>query len=645
MARVLEIKVEVDGTQAKRELAAVDQQVAAVSGTTSTKLSTALDAVDRKWQTVTGTMKNARGVLNDVAEGAGITVAQLGLMNSALAVAGSAMAGWNAGRAIAQFFDLDKKIGDATAALLNFGDVAAETSGAKADTIRLAVERGANAMITYTEAIKFNTQWSKNQAEAWGVLNDIAARQNAPKEFAEQMKKWRDEIRLVQDAGALPALKAGLDSHVISVKELSASYRISEGAINVFKQDMAKAADASKKAAADHEAAAKKVVEANKAWLDSIHTLKINTEELVISGLPMVGLINDLGDAAAARMLDLRPLDSTLLNMGNVTIPKVTSSLKDLGGSGGVLDQAFESFRKFGEAFQPGNLFHNLMNAGLSGIFGQGGLLANLAMEGFRKLGEIAWEGLKKVGGFFKDIFGGPNADELAGRQIVQSFEGNLRKMLTESQKIEMGNEEWKGTVIAIRDSYMEMGRTEADALADTKRLWDSAKDGPDAVQRIIDEIVSKMHTQVPAAAQATAEALMNIPRDIRIDITTVHTEVYERQGDEFASMGGVVGPHGIQYLARGGRVLPFTPRGTDTVRAMLTPGEGVVNTRGMRRLGTEGLRRLNSGSDAGGGVAVTANVNVTAGLAGIDEHEFREAVGDAIIHGARRKGVRFSNR
>ena len=64
-----------------------------------------------------------------------------------------------------------------------------------------------------------------------------------------------------------------------------------------------------------------------------------------------------------------------------------------------------------------------------------------------------------------------------------------------------------------------------------------------------------------------------------------------------FAAMGGLVTAHGVQYLDMGG----FIPRGTDTVPAMLTPGEGVVNRTGMARLGQAGLRDLNRG---GGGPA-----------------------------------------
>lgn len=74
----------------------------------------------------------------------------------------------------------------------------------------------------------------------------------------------------------------------------------------------------------------------------------------------------------------------------------------------------------------------------------------------------------------------------------------------------------------------------------------------------------------------------------------------------EYAALGGLVTSSGVRYLASGGsvrgKVLRFAPRGTDTVPAMLTPGEGVVNTLGMSRLGTAGLGSLNRGQGAATG-------------------------------------------
>jgi len=106
-------------------------------------------------------------------------------------------------------------------------------------------------------------------------------------------------------------------------------------------------------------------------------------------------------------------------------------------------------------------------------------------------------EGLSKLASKAKDIlssiFGGPSGDELAGRRLVATFEETLAGVLTDQQKAEAGGESWKETVIAIRDAYIAMGRTEEEALADAKRLWESSKQGADAAARVIEEIRRKM--------------------------------------------------------------------------------------------------------------------------------------------------------
>lgn len=63
------------------------------------------------------------------------------------------------------------------------------------------------------------------------------------------------------------------------------------------------------------------------------------------------------------------------------------------------------------------------------------------------------------------------------------------------------------------------------------------------------------------------------------------------------AALGGLVTNHGIQYLASGGNVLfgPWSPRGTDTVPAMLTPGELVLD-RGRASAYLNGARASGGG-------------------------------------------------
>jgi hypothetical protein len=87
---------------------------------------------------------------------------------------------------------------------------------------------------------------------------------------------------------------------------------------------------------------------------------------------------------------------------------------------------------------------------------------------------------------------------------------------------------------------------------------------------------------------------------------------------------GGVVRP---KYLAAGG------PVGTDTVPGWLTPGEGVVNQRGMSLLGERGLAALNSGFFSGGGnQPLTIQNNIV-----VDGRVIAKAVTDTVIRRAAR--------
>jgi hypothetical protein len=99
-------------------------------------------------------------------------------------------------------------------------------------------------------------------------------------------------------------------------------------------------------------------------------------------------------------------------------------------------------------------------------------------------------------------------------------------------------------------------------------------------------KVVDKL-TELINKISATTGAINAIPSSKTITIDTVYTESYPSQdtsnSDAYASSGGLVTAHGIQHFAGGGMVLPFRPMGTDTVPAMLTPGEMVLTRRQQR--------------------------------------------------------------
>jgi hypothetical protein len=137
-----------------------------------------------------------------------------------------------------------------------------------------------------------------------------------------------------------------------------------------------------------------------------------------------------------------------------------------------------------------GGLVGTLMTVGLTAAFGP---LGPIASAGLQVLAPVVWDGVKKIGGFFNDMFGGPNARELGGRAIVAAFEDHLSQMLTDEQRIQAGNESWKQTVIAVRDAYIANGIAGEEAMIDVAALWDSSKGGADAVNAAVKKIEDRM--------------------------------------------------------------------------------------------------------------------------------------------------------
>ena len=120
--------------------------------------------------------------IRELGEVSGKTASQVGAIGTAGLAVSAALGGWQIGRWIADWLGLDEAIAQTTASLMGWGDVAAETAGAKADSIAMAITRGAEATISYTEAIKFNEQWVKKHSNTMDTSR-------------ERVSRWQAEIR------------------------------------------------------------------------------------------------------------------------------------------------------------------------------------------------------------------------------------------------------------------------------------------------------------------------------------------------------------------------------------------------------------------------------------------------------------------
>ncbi len=195
------------------------------SGNIATGATQATEAISKMTVNATG----LRNTLNDLANAFGLNVATLGPFDSLLLAGATAMGGWKIGRAVSDFLDLDQAIGDATAKLLGWGDVAGEAAAAKADMLARASARIGYEVKDVTTAMQINALNMTPWKEAW-------------EKSADALAKVQAELDKVRGSGNLPALTADIQSHNFSLKDLAQYYDTTVEAIQLFMRQ-SKAAD------------------------------------------------------------------------------------------------------------------------------------------------------------------------------------------------------------------------------------------------------------------------------------------------------------------------------------------------------------------------------------------------------------------
>jgi hypothetical protein len=130
-----------------------------------------------------------------------------------------------------------------------------------------------------------------------------------------------------------------------------------------------------------------------------------------------------------------------------------------------------------------------------------------------------------------------------------------------------------------------------------------------------INNLIKLLGGGVPDAAADAAKGITDHLGNLKIAPINVPLRFTGDGADSnYASRGGLVTSHGIQFFGAGGNVLPFLPRGTDTVPAMLTPGEMVL---------TKGQQRALFGSGGGSDGATLENTTIIQ----VDGREFYRLV------------------
>jgi hypothetical protein len=180
--------------------------------------------------------------LEDLEFAAGKTIGTLGALGTATVAAGAALGGWQLGRWIADLAQTDKIIGDLTAKMLGFGDVAAQTAGAQADAIARAskeAEKAGFVVLNYSTALAVNEAKAKEVTAANKALSDQLARMDTPAKLAVEFNKFNQELALLKSQGLLMSLATDINTHAFSVQQLAEAYKISTTAVSLFSKEAA----------------------------------------------------------------------------------------------------------------------------------------------------------------------------------------------------------------------------------------------------------------------------------------------------------------------------------------------------------------------------------------------------------------------
>jgi uncharacterized protein (DUF433 family) len=220
--------------------------------------------------------------ISEIAATAGKSASEIGALGTAGLVLGAGYAGWQVGRAVADFFKLDETIGNATAAMLGFGDVAAESAAAKADTLARASKIAGFEVETMSTAML--------------VLTGETQRAQAALDTSERrLKNWHAE--LANARGGTDALTKDLKSQVFTVQELAKKYDVSVEAIQNYTREQEAAKDATEKSQAKIAEANARQVRDLQTVIDAQKPFKEAMVELSLTGKGWVGTLDTIDGA------------------------------------------------------------------------------------------------------------------------------------------------------------------------------------------------------------------------------------------------------------------------------------------------------------------------------------------------------------
>ena len=297
------------------------------------------------------------------------------------------------------------------------------------------------------------------------------------------------------------------------------------------------------------------------------------------------------------------------LATGMAAVKEVMATMQDIGTVAGadvdfgtIGDQISTTFTKLMSAFAliPEDSGETLLPKAQALQNAVGQLKATFdslqAIQGIMSGGE-GGEGLSTEGisGIIQSITQAFNAEAIdtSGLETLRTAVENVKTQVTELGQVDISPLTDK---VSALSGALDTAKTSSDnARSAVQALGDASLTASGKLSALASAI-----GRVTGSAYSAAGAVRGLINTIAaLQSKDVYVRVHYQQIGSIgsvpgASTGGLIGRNGsvTQYRASGGSI--FRPRGTDTVPAMLTPGEYVMRAKAVKTFGVEFMKNIN---------------------------------------------------
>jgi hypothetical protein len=230
---------------------------------------------------------------------------------------------------------------------------------------------------------------------------------------------------------------------------------------------------------------------------------------------------------------------------------------KAIQGGGDVMQALTNLFSS--DIFNPssgviGKRLNNSVNSlatHVGGSFGQflGVNLANMIPMIGSLIGPLMGPAIAGI----KKLFGGVSPEVQAARVDVDKFQQGLAAALTTAQRGEAaaaGGTQWAKTTIAVRDAYLSVGKTAAEADEIINRLWDTSN--PEIAKAAMQEINAVLEQTKKAASEL--DSALNGALKEAIDLGVRLPDELSLSIDRLVDMGRITGDNATLFAQLSGQ-------------------------------------------------------------------------------------------